>query len=73
VQSLNLVDLEFNGDSENEKAIRESWKILFPPISHLSEDLLTMAYLLQNNASRTSAHTIAVMVAGNLLAARRWY
>ena len=28
VQSLNLLDLEFNGKNEKEKAIREKWKIL---------------------------------------------
>src|SRR5262249_32637127 len=28
VQSLNLLDLEFNGKSDKERAIRDKWKIL---------------------------------------------
>jgi hypothetical protein len=28
VQSLNLVDLEFDGDNDDEKAVRDKWKIL---------------------------------------------
>jgi len=36
VQSLNLVDLEFNGNNENEKAIRERWRILLDHYNNYS-------------------------------------
>lgn len=36
VQALNLIDVEFNGDDENEKAVRIAWKVLLDHYYDLS-------------------------------------
>jgi hypothetical protein len=37
VQSLNLVDLEFNGKNAKEKAVREKWKVLLDHFNNYSD------------------------------------
>lgn len=37
VQALNLIDVEFNGDNEKEKAVRAAWKVLLDHYSDLSK------------------------------------
>lgn len=53
VQSLNLIDVEFNGDNDKKKTVRTAWKVL---LDHFSD-------LPQNSAALTATLTANLLLA----------
>jgi hypothetical protein len=67
VQALNLIDVEFDGKNEKEKAVRGAWKLLLDHFSEISEKLDSAAGDTKALAEALTAEKTSSLTANLLL------
>ncbi len=61
VQALNLIDVEFNGDNEKEKAVRNAWKVLLDHYYDLNRAKQPNSDALTDKSTQLRANLLMAM------------